>query len=178
MRKLIASATTVAMLISGAATASALGSSELSSGNSNPKPVVKPTTTPVAPTTPKTTTAKPTPTPTPEPTTTTEPAPTFTREQLNAIRDARDYNNMYNWSLKRLYDQLTSPYGGGFSRDDAILAIAVVNPDFKANALAAAIDYQNLMGMSRSRIYEQLVSPYGGSFTEEQAQYAMDNLPL
>ena len=79
-------------------------------------------------------------------------------------------------SKNRIYKQLTSSYGEGFSKEDAQYAIDNLQVDWKYNALETAKNYANTMHMSKNRIYEQLTSSYGEEFTKEEAQYAIDNL--
>ena len=80
-------------------------------------------------------------------------------------------------SKSKIYNQLTSEYGEGFSKEEAQYAIDNLVADYKANALAKAKSYQENMHMSKSKIYDQLTSEYGEGFTAEEAQYAIDNLP-
>ncbi|MCH4205163.1 MAG: Ltp family lipoprotein [Solobacterium sp.] len=80
-------------------------------------------------------------------------------------------------SKSRLYSQLTSQYGEGFTAEAAQYAVDNVKADWNENALEKAKSYQKNQSMSASRIYEQLTSEYGEGFTAEEAQYAVDNLP-
>lgn len=99
-----------------------------------------------------------------------------TIEEKNALYKAQSYANNMHMSKAKIYDQLTSEYGEGFSNDAAQYAIDNVKADWNANALEKAKSYQNTMHMSKSKIYDQLTSSYGENFTKEQAQYAIDNL--
>ena len=100
-----------------------------------------------------------------------------TMGQKNALAKAKSYSDNMHMSKAKIYDQLTSEYGEGFSAEDAQYAIDNLVADYKANALAKAKSYQENMHMSKSRIYDQLTSEYGEEFTAEEAQYAIDNLP-
>lgn len=100
-----------------------------------------------------------------------------TMSQKNALTKAKSYSDNMHMSKAKIYDQLTSEYGEGFSAEDAQYAIDNLVADYKANALAKAKSYQENMHMSKSRIYDQLTSEYGEEFTTEEAQYAIDNLP-
>lgn len=100
-----------------------------------------------------------------------------TMSQKNALAKAKSYSDNMHMSKAKIYDQLTSEYGEGFSAEDAKYAIDHLVADYKANALAKAKSYQENMHMSKSRIYDQLTSEYGEEFTAEEAQYAIDNLP-
>lgn len=101
-----------------------------------------------------------------------------TAEETNALAKAISYYNKLYMSKSAIYEQLTSPYGEGFTAEAAQYAIDnIADFDFKYNALEKAKNYQSKMNMSRSAIYEQLTSSYGEGFTAEEAQYAIDNLP-
>lgn len=108
------------------------------------------------------------------PETTTEDVPV---EYRNALTKAESYHNRMNMSEARVYDQLTSEYGEGFSPEAAQYAIDNLDADYNRAALEKAKSYQEGQAMSRDRVYDQLVSEYGENFTPEQAQYAVDNLP-
>lgn len=99
-----------------------------------------------------------------------------TTEQKNALKKAKSYSSTMYMSKKGIYNQLTSEYGEGFSKEDAQYAVDNVDADWKANALAKAKTYQETMNMSKNNIYKQLISEYGEQFTEEEAQYAIDHL--
>ena len=79
-------------------------------------------------------------------------------------------------SKSRIYEQLTSEYGEGFTAEEAQYAVDNMKADWNANALAKAKTYQERMHMSKEKVYEQLTSEYGEQFTAEEAQYAVDNL--
>lgn len=99
-----------------------------------------------------------------------------TQSELNALKKAQSYSDHQFMSKNRLYQQLTSSYGEGFSPEDAQYAIDHVKADWNYNALQKGKSYYTRQNMSKSRVYEQLVSPYGEDFTPEQAQYAVDHL--
>ena len=124
----------------------------------------KPTATPKP-------TAKPTAKPTPKPT--EDPTP---KEYRNALSKAQMYVNLMHMSKARLHDQLTSPYGEGFSEEAAQYALEHVKADWKANALATARNYRDNLHMSAAAIKNQLTSPYGEKFTAEEAAWAMEHL--
>ena len=97
-------------------------------------------------------------------------------EYKSALKKAKSYSNMSNMSKARIYDQLTSEYGGKFPADAAQYAIDNLEVDWKENALKKARSYQEMSNMSKAEIYDQLTSEYGAQFTPEEAQYAIDNL--
>lgn len=137
---------------------------------SETQPAKAPTSQPTA--TPKTT-ATPKPTKKPTPTPTEDPTP---KEYKNALASAQMYVDWMHMSKARLYHQLTSPYGEGFSEDAAQYAIDHVKANWKENALKMAQTYSDTMHMSKARIYDQLTSEYGEQFTAEEAQYAVDHV--
>lgn len=100
-----------------------------------------------------------------------------TMEDKNALAAAESYSSTMHMSKARIYEQLTSSYGEGFSKEAAQYAVDHLVADYKKNALETAKDYQTTMHMSKARIYDQLTSSYGEGFTAEEAQYAIDNLP-
>lgn len=99
-----------------------------------------------------------------------------TNEQKNALKKAETYSNSMHMSKQRIYQQLTSSYGEGFTNEAAQYAIDNLQADYNVNALEKAKTYQSSMSMSKQRIYEQLTSSYGEGFTKEEAQYAIDHL--
>ena len=99
-----------------------------------------------------------------------------TKEDLNALEQAKSYSNMFHMSKKGLYKQLTSEYGEGFTAEAAQYAVDHLNVDYKQNALESAKTYRDSLHMSKSAIYSQLISSYGEDFTKEEAQYAIDHL--
>lgn len=99
-----------------------------------------------------------------------------TSGQKNALKKAESYSSTMHMSKKRIYKQLTSEYGEGFTAEEAQYAIDNMKADWNANALAKAKSYQDSMSMSKSAIYKQLTSEYGEGFTDEEAQYAIDHL--
>lgn len=97
-------------------------------------------------------------------------------EYLSALTQAEAYNDIMHMSKAKLYNQLTSEYGGQFSHEAAQYAIDNINADWNANALATAESYNNTMHMSKRKLYDQLISDFGELFTDEEAQYAIDNI--
>lgn len=96
--------------------------------------------------------------------------------EMNALTKAQSYSDNMFMSKKRLYEQLTSSYGEGFTASEAQYAIDHVKADWNYNALQKAKSYQSNMNMSKSRIQQQLTSSYGEGFTASEAQYAISHL--
>lgn len=99
-----------------------------------------------------------------------------TQSELNALNKAQSYSDRQYMSKSRLYHQLTSQYGEGFTAEEAQYAIDHVKADWNYNALQKGKSYYTRQNMSKSRVYQQLVSSYGEGFTAEEAQYAIDHL--
>ena len=152
--------------------------------SSKTAPAVQPTQRPAVtvterPAQPKATEVPATKKPTPKPTAKPTPKPTedhTPKEYRNALAKAQLYVDMMHMSKARLHDQLTSPYGEGFSEEAAQYALEHVKADWKKNALITARNYRDNLHMSAAAIQNQLTSPYGEKFTAEEAQYAMDHL--
>ena len=107
----------------------------------------------------------------------TTPSETVSTEYKNALTKGLQYADHLHLSKKGIYDQLTSPYGEGFTTDAAQYAIDhMTSVDWNYNALQKAKEYQSNMAMSKSAIYDQLTSSYGEQFTASEAQYAIDHL--
>ena len=100
-----------------------------------------------------------------------------TDDQQKALDQANYFANDANMSKAKIYEQLTSSYGGNFSSSDANYAISHLDGvDWNQNALATAQKYVDDYHMSKSELYDQLTSSYGEQFTASQAQYAINNL--
>lgn len=98
------------------------------------------------------------------------------REYKNALRAAKQYDDLIPMSKRGMFEQLSSEYGDQYPEDAAQYAIEHVGADWKANALRAAEQYMEMMPMSQQGLYDQLVSEYGDQYTAEEAQYAIDQL--
>lgn len=99
-----------------------------------------------------------------------------TKSMKNALKKAESYSETFHMSKQGIYEQLTSEYGEGFTKEEAQYAIDNLNVNYNENALEKAKSYQDTLNMSKKAIYEQLISKYGEGFTKEEAQYAIDHL--
>jgi hypothetical protein len=141
-------------------------------------------TTPEAPSTPDVTEAadpSPTPTETPEPTKATKatkPKPSFTASQEQAIGAAKDYLDFSAFSRSGLINQLSSKYGSGFSKADAIFAVNHLTVNWNEQAVRSAKDYLSMTHFSRAGLIQQLSSKYGSGYTVAQATYAANHVGL
>ncbi len=95
----------------------------------------------------------------------------LTGPQKNAARSAKSYLSMTGFSRNGLIEQLSSPYGEGYDRRDATIAVDSLSVDWNAQAARSAKQYLNMMGFSCKGLIEQLSSDYGEKYTPEQAAY-------
>ena len=75
------------------------------------------------------------------------------------------------FSQAGLIAQLDSPDGGGYSVNDATVAVDSLTTDWNAEAVQAAKQYMQLEPMSCSDLIQQLDSPDGDQYTVAQATY-------
>ena len=109
------------------------------------------------------------PAPAPEPST-----PAETPGQKNARESAEQYLQTQAFSRAGLVKQLSSQYGEGFSKADAIYAVNHIDVDWNEQAAKAAKDYLANQPFSRAGLIHQLESPYGDGFTHAQAVYGVN----
>lgn len=91
--------------------------------------------------------------------------------QKNAVRSANSYLDMTGFSRDGLIDQLSSPYGDGYSVGDATTAVDSLSVDWNAQAVRSAQQYLSMMGFSCSGLIEQLSSDAGDKYTVGQATH-------
>lgn len=89
----------------------------------------------------------------------------------NAIRSAESYLSMTGFSRDGLIEQLSSPYGDGYSVADATTAVDSLSVDWNAQAVRSAEQYLQMTGFSCTGLIEQLSSEYGSKYTVDQATY-------
>lgn len=89
----------------------------------------------------------------------------------NAIRSAEGYLRMTGFSRDGLIEQLSSPYGDGYSVSDATAAVDSLSVDWNAQAVRSAEQYLQMTGFSCSGLIEQLSSDFGSKYTVGQATY-------
>jgi uncharacterized protein YecT (DUF1311 family) len=97
--------------------------------------------------------------------------PSLSPQQLNAVRAAQSYLNISAFSRNGLIDQLSSPAGSGFNRNDATIAVDSMNVDWNREAVKSAKQYLQLMGFSCKGLIQQLSAQAGAKFTEQQATF-------
>jgi Host cell surface-exposed lipoprotein len=104
-----------------------------------------------------------------------EPArPGETAGQDNARRSAENYLATGAFSRNGLIEQLSSEYGEGFSKADAIYAVNHINVDWNEQAAKSAKNYLESSPFSRQGLIEPLSSEYGEGFTHAQALYGVN----
>jgi hypothetical protein len=107
-----------------------------------------------------------------------EEAPEYTTAQENAIASAENYLDTMAFSRKGLIEQLSSDYGEGFSKADAIFAVNHIDVDWNEQAAKSAKNYLDTMAFSRKGLIEQLESEFGDGFTHAQAVYGVNQTGL
>ena len=122
--------------------------------------------------------ADPSPTKKPEPSKTPKPTPSFTTSQEQAIGSAKDYLDFSAFSRDGLIQQLSSKYGDGFSKADAIFAVNHITVNWNEQAVRSAKDYLAMSHFSRAGLIQQLDSKYGDGYTLAQATYAANHVGL
>ena len=98
--------------------------------------------------------------------------------QQQAIGSAKDYLSTQAFSRKGLIQQLSSKYGEGFSRADAVFAVNHIQVNWNQEAVQSAKDYLSTQHFSRAGLIDQLSSPYGDGYTKAQATYAVNHVGL
>ena len=104
--------------------------------------------------------------------------PTSERSRANALREAKSYLKMTAFSKAGLIDQLSSKYGSGYSKADAVWAVNHLNVSWNKQAVRAAKSYLKMSPFSRNALIRQLSSKYGSQFTRSQALYAVNRMDL
>ena len=99
------------------------------------------------------------------------PAYALTGPQKNAVRSAKDYLAISGFSRNGLIQQLSSPYGDGYSVADATAAVDSLDVDWNRQAVRSAEDYLRMMGFSCSGLIQQLSADAGDKYTTSQATY-------
>ena len=93
--------------------------------------------------------------------------------QREALQAAKSYLRWGHFSRAGLISQLTSSYGEGFSRADAVWGVNHAHANWYAEAVQAAKSYLKTGHFSRAALIQQLESPYGEHFTHAQAVYGV-----
>jgi hypothetical protein len=94
--------------------------------------------------------------------------------QREALQAAKSYLSFGSFSRAGLISQLTSSYGDGFSRADAVWGVNHAHANWYREAVQAAKSYLKTGSFSRAALIQQLESPYGDHFTHAQAVYGVN----
>ena len=97
-----------------------------------------------------------------------------TSGQSNARESAEQYLQTGAFSRAGLIKQLSSQYGEGYSKADAIYAVNHIDVNWKEQAAKAAKSYLDTSAFSRAGLIQQLESGYGDGFTHAQAVYGVN----
>jgi hypothetical protein len=95
----------------------------------------------------------------------------YTESQQQAIGSAQDYLSSQAFSKRGLIQQLSSNYGEGFNKADAVFAVNHIDVDWNSEAAKSAQEYLSTGHFSCSGLVQQLESSYGEGFTHAQAVY-------
>ncbi|NHA67866.1 Ltp family lipoprotein [Phycicoccus flavus] len=98
--------------------------------------------------------------------------PSLTKEQRNAVRQARNYLDLTPFSQKGLVEQLVFE---GYSKKDATKAVGTLRVDYRKQAARAAKNYLDLSPFSRKGLVDQLVFE---GYTKAQAGYGVEQSGL
>jgi hypothetical protein len=91
--------------------------------------------------------------------------------QRNAVRSAEAYLSMMGFSRAGLIEQLSSTYGDGYERADAVAAVDSLSVDWHAQAVRSAQSYLDMMGFSCRGLIEQLSSSSGDGYSVDEATH-------
>ncbi len=130
------------------------------------------------PTTSQTTTSAPATTSRPRPTPPAATKPSLTLAQEQAIGSAKSYLELSGFSRNGLIKQLSSNYGEGYSKADAVFAVDYLRVNWNEQAVRSAKAYLEMTHFSRAGLIQQLSSAYGDEYTLAQATYAADHVGL
>ena len=101
-------------------------------------------------------------------------AQSLTGPQKNAVRSANSYLSISGFSRDGLIEQLSSPYGDDYNKDDATAAVDSLSVDWKEEAVKSARQYLGIMGFSCNGLIEQLSANTGDKYTKSQATYGAE----
>jgi Host cell surface-exposed lipoprotein len=102
----------------------------------------------------------------------------MTVSQANALQSAERYLSMSAFSRSGLIQQLSSRYGEGYPKTDAIFAVDHVSVDWNEQAVRAAQGHLAERSFSREGLIHQLEAAYGDGFTHAEAVYGVNQTGL
>jgi hypothetical protein len=101
-----------------------------------------------------------------------------TAGQKNARESAEQYLQTAAFSRVGLINQLSSQYGEGYSKADALYAVDHIDVNWNEQAAKAAKNYLATQPFSRNGLIRQLESPAGDGYTHAQAVYGVNKAGL
>jgi hypothetical protein len=104
--------------------------------------------------------------------------PPMTASQANAVQSAEKYLAMSAFSRSGLIQQLTSRYGEGYPRADAVYAVDHIWVDWSEQAVRAARQNLAERSFSREGLIHQLEASYGDGFTLAEALHGVNHTGL
>jgi hypothetical protein len=102
----------------------------------------------------------------------------MTTSQANAVQSAQKYLSMSAFSRSGLIQQLSSRYGEGYPRADAVYAVEHVAVDWNEQAVRAAKQHLGERSFSREGLIHQLEAGYGDGFTHAEAVHGVSHTDL
>jgi Host cell surface-exposed lipoprotein len=99
----------------------------------------------------------------------------MTVSQASAVQSAEKYLAMSAFSRSGLIQQLSSKYGEGYARADALYAVDHVSVDWNEQAVRAAKNHLSERSFSREGLIHHLTAGYGDGFTHTEATYALNH---
>jgi uncharacterized protein with PIN domain len=102
----------------------------------------------------------------------------MTLSQANAVESAERYLSMSPFSRSGLIQQLSSKYGEGYSRADAVYAVEHLSVNWNDQAVRAAQQHLAKRSFSREGLIHQLKARYGDGFTHAEAIYGVESTGL
>ena len=97
----------------------------------------------------------------------------MTVSQANAVQVAEKYLSMSAFSRSGLIQQLSSRYGEGYPRADAVYAVDHLSVNWNEQAVRAAKQHLADWPFSRDDLIQRLKARYGDGFTHDQAIYGV-----
>ena len=102
----------------------------------------------------------------------------MTVSQANAVQVAEKYLSMSAFSRSGLIQQLSSRYGEGYPKADAVYAVDHVSVNWNEQAVRAATQHLAERSFSREGLIHHLEARYGDGFTHAEALYGVNHIGL
>jgi hypothetical protein len=102
----------------------------------------------------------------------------MTVSQANAVQAAERYLSMSAFSRSGLIQQLSSQFGEGYPRADAVYAVEHLSVNWNEQAARAAKQHLSERSFSREGLIHQLKARYGDGFSHAEAIYGVESTGL